>query len=76
MNTITTERENKFTQNAGKHLLRISRRRYGNIKMDLREVGFEDPRWVKLAHDRVQWRPSVLALSGSFYFSVRECRYV
>jgi len=30
-------------------------------KMDLREIGCEDGRWMELAQDRVQWR--VLALS-------------
>lgn len=25
-------------------------------KMDLKEVGCEDGRWVLLTHDRVQWR--------------------
>lgn len=52
----------KFTQNSGKHPLRISTRRYGNIKMDLREVGCEDLGCMKLAHDHIQLRASVLVL--------------
>jgi hypothetical protein len=31
-------------------------------KMDLRETGCEDGRWMELAQDRVQWRVSVLAV--------------
>jgi len=31
-------------------------------KMDLREIGCEDGRWVDLAQDRVQWRTLVLAM--------------
>ena len=31
-------------------------------KMDLREIGFEDGRWMELAEDRVQWRALVLAV--------------
>jgi uncharacterized protein with HEPN domain len=33
-----------------------------NIKMDLREIGCEDGRWMELAQDRVQWRAFVLAV--------------
>jgi hypothetical protein len=31
-------------------------------KMDLREMGCEDGRWMELAQDRVQWRAFVLAV--------------
>jgi hypothetical protein len=30
--------------------------------MDLREIGWEGAEWVKLAHDRGQWRTVVNAL--------------
>jgi hypothetical protein len=30
--------------------------------MDLREIGFEDGRWMELAQDRVQWRALILAV--------------
>jgi hypothetical protein len=30
--------------------------------MDLREIGFDDRRWMELAQDRVQWRALVLAV--------------
>jgi hypothetical protein len=32
------------------------------IKMDLREIGCEDGRWMELAQDPVQWRALVLAV--------------
>jgi hypothetical protein len=47
-----------------------------NMKMDLREIGYEDSRWIKLAHDSGQWLALVLAsVSGtrelvSFIFRV------
>jgi hypothetical protein len=31
-------------------------------KMDLREMGCEDGRWMELAQDRVQWRALMLAV--------------
>jgi hypothetical protein len=31
-------------------------------KMDLREIGCEDGRWMELAQDRVQWWALVLAM--------------
>jgi hypothetical protein len=45
-------------------------------KMDLREIGCEDGRWMELAQDRVQWWALVLAvlnlrvlpLAGSYVF--------
>jgi hypothetical protein len=31
-------------------------------KMDLREIGCEDRRWMELAQDRVQWRALALEM--------------
>jgi hypothetical protein len=43
-----------------KKTLGRSRRRWeDNIKMDLREIGFEGANWIQLAQDRVQWRAFV-----------------
>jgi hypothetical protein len=30
-----------------------------NIKMDLREIWIDGANWIRLAHDRVQWRAFV-----------------
>jgi hypothetical protein len=30
-----------------------------NIKMDLREIGWDGVSWIDLAHDRDQWRALV-----------------
>jgi hypothetical protein len=30
-----------------------------NIKMDLRETGFDGANWIRLAQDRVRWRAFV-----------------
>jgi hypothetical protein len=30
-----------------------------NIKMDLREIGWDGMDWIELAHDRDQWRALV-----------------
>jgi hypothetical protein len=30
-----------------------------NIKMDLWEIGIDEPNWIRLAQDRVQWRAFV-----------------
>jgi hypothetical protein len=38
---------------------RPRRRRKNNIKIDLREVGWEDVDWIHLAQDRDQWRAVV-----------------
>jgi hypothetical protein len=39
----------------GKHPLRRPRRRWeGNIKVDLRRIGYEDGRMMEPAQDRVQ----------------------
>jgi hypothetical protein len=45
----------------GKRLLRRPRHRWvGNIKMDLREMGWDGMDWIDLAQDRDQWRALVL----------------
>jgi hypothetical protein len=44
----------------GKRLLRRPRRRWvDNIKMDLREIGWDGMAWIDLAQDREQWRTLV-----------------
>jgi hypothetical protein len=44
----------------GSRLLESPRRRWeGNIKMDLREIGFGDVDWIHLAQDRDRWRALV-----------------
>ncbi|KAJ4451323.1 hypothetical protein ANN_02785, partial [Periplaneta americana] len=46
----------------GKRLLERPRRRWeDNIKMDLREVGYDGRDWINLAQDRDQWRAYVRA---------------
>ncbi|KAJ4436949.1 hypothetical protein ANN_17081 [Periplaneta americana] len=40
---------------------RPRRRREDNIKMDLREVGYDDGEWINLAQDRGRWRAYVRA---------------
>ncbi|KAJ4433807.1 hypothetical protein ANN_16119 [Periplaneta americana] len=46
----------------GKRPLGRPRRRWeDNIKMDLREVGYEDRDWINLAQDRDRWRAYVRA---------------
>jgi hypothetical protein len=30
-----------------------------NIKLDLREVGIDGANWIRLAHDKIQWRAFV-----------------
>ncbi|KAJ4450296.1 hypothetical protein ANN_01716 [Periplaneta americana] len=44
-----------------RHLGRPRRRWEDNIKMDLREVGYDDRDWINLAQDRDQWRAYVRA---------------
>jgi hypothetical protein len=47
----------------GKYLLGRRRRRYeDNIKKYLRDIGYEDGRWMELAQDRVQRRTLVLTV--------------
>jgi hypothetical protein len=44
----------------GKRLLgRPRRRRVDNIKMDLREIGWDLMDWIDMAQDRDQWRALV-----------------
>jgi len=44
----------------GKRPLRRPTRRWeDNIKLDLREMGFNGANWTRLAQDRVQWGVSV-----------------
>jgi hypothetical protein len=38
---------------------RPRRRCVGNIKMDLREIGWDRRDWIELAQDRDQWRALV-----------------
>jgi DNA polymerase III delta prime subunit len=38
------------------------RRAEDNIKMDLREIGCEDGRWLEVAEERIQWRALVLRM--------------
>ncbi|KAJ4442286.1 hypothetical protein ANN_12154 [Periplaneta americana] len=46
----------------GKRRLGRPRRRWkDNIKMDLREMGYDDRDWINLAQDRDQWRAYVRA---------------
>ncbi|KAJ4442618.1 hypothetical protein ANN_04207 [Periplaneta americana] len=40
---------------------RPRRRWKDNIKMDLREVGYDDREWINLAQDRAKWRAYVRA---------------
>ncbi|KAJ4428292.1 hypothetical protein ANN_24310 [Periplaneta americana] len=52
----------------GKRPLGRPRRRWeDNIKMDLREVGYDDRDWINLAQDRDQWRAYVrVAMNSGF----------
>jgi hypothetical protein len=44
----------------GKRPLKRPRRRWvNNIKIDLREIGWDDVDWIDLAQDRDQWRALV-----------------
>jgi len=47
----------------GKRLFGRMRRRWEDtIEKDLRKIGCEDGRWMKLAQDTVQWLALLLAL--------------
>ncbi|KAJ4435492.1 hypothetical protein ANN_18108 [Periplaneta americana] len=62
----------------GKRPLGRPRRRWeDNIKMDLREVGYDDRDWINLAQDRDRWRGYVRAAmnSGSLKAIVRTLEY-
>jgi hypothetical protein len=39
-----------------KQLTRTRRRREDNMRMDLREIGWERVDWIRLVQDRDQWR--------------------
>jgi hypothetical protein len=44
----------------GKRPLGRPRRRWGdNIKMDLKEIGYDGANWIQLAQDRVRWQDFV-----------------
>ena len=45
-----------------RHLGRLRRRWEDNIKMDLREVGYDPGDWIALAEDRDQWWAYVRAV--------------
>jgi hypothetical protein len=48
----------KMSESAGKRPVGWSkRRRRDNIRMDPREIGWEDVAWMHLAQDRDQWQP-------------------
>jgi hypothetical protein len=58
------ERRNAYRILVGKlegrrSLGRRRRRWVDNIKMDLREIGWDDIDWIDLAQDRDQWRALV-----------------
>ncbi|KAJ4447381.1 hypothetical protein ANN_09387 [Periplaneta americana] len=56
----------------GKRPLGRPRRRWeDNIKMDLREVGYDDRDWINLAQDRDQWRAYVRAA-----MNLRNCNSI
>jgi hypothetical protein len=42
-----------------RRLSRSRRRREGNIRMDLREIGIDGANWIRLAQDRVKWQAFV-----------------
>jgi hypothetical protein len=43
-------------------VLAVLKLRGSATRMDLRETGCKDGRWIKQAQDRVQWRALVLAV--------------
>jgi hypothetical protein len=47
------------SQKEGDHLGRPRRRWVDNIKMDLREIGWDGVDWVDLAQERDHWRALV-----------------
>jgi hypothetical protein len=51
------ERRNAYRMLVGKPERKRPRRRWvDNIKMDLREIGWDGTDWIDLAQDREQWR--------------------
>ncbi|KAJ4437185.1 hypothetical protein ANN_17320 [Periplaneta americana] len=60
----------------GKRPLGRPRRRWeDNIKMDLREVGYDDRDWINLAQDRDRWRAYVRAAMNLRFDSVRHAAW-
>jgi hypothetical protein len=56
----------------GKRPLGRPRRRWEDgIRMDLREIGWDDVEWVQLAHDRGQWRAVVNAVMNLWVLAPR-----
>jgi hypothetical protein len=49
----------KILSNSKRTLGRPRRRWVDNIKMDLREIGWDGVDWIDLAQDRDQWRALV-----------------
>ncbi|KAJ4450192.1 hypothetical protein ANN_01599 [Periplaneta americana] len=64
----------------GKRPLGRPRRRWeDNIKMDLREVGYDDRDWINLAQERDQWRGYVMAamnLRNAWNIVSKNSRYL
>jgi hypothetical protein len=50
---------------------RPRRRWVGNVKMDLREIGWDGMDWIDLAEDRDQWRALVNTVMNLFGFHKR-----
>jgi hypothetical protein len=49
-----------FCKSDGKSLLGRLRRRWEDyVRMDLKEIGWDDVNWIRLAQDRDQWRALV-----------------
>jgi hypothetical protein len=62
--STNAEKRNTYRISAGKTegeraLGRPRRRSMGNIKMDLREIGWDGGDWIDLAQDMDQWRALV-----------------
>jgi hypothetical protein len=57
--TRMDETRNAYRILAGKPLGRPRRRWLFNIKMDLRQIGWDGRDWIDLAQDRDQWRALV-----------------
>jgi hypothetical protein len=54
------EKRNAYGKSIRKEQLGRPRRRWeDNIKMDLREIGWDDMDWIDLAQDSDQWRALV-----------------
>jgi hypothetical protein len=55
------------SQKVKKQLGRQRRKRVDNIKMDLREIVWDDMDWIDLAQDRDQWRSLVNTLMNFLF---------